>query len=702
VKALIGVGSQPSNARLLLLFSGAAFTLGCGDEGGLQPTDDSTASAPDARAPSALLRLGQSVRLLAATPSTRLAPGTRHFMPIADAQSVSVRVNDYVNEEGRIALTGSVEGTEDTSFLLKSKGDELFGWVVLRDRNLAYLYQSVNGALEVREVPVERIVPVCNLKGKSEAKPPADTAEPVLSAPSGGEPWIGSYGNQDLSKLQSRPGASKVLYLNISAAMNGDTPKDFSKEEMWKAWASVAAGYSAFDVNVTTDSSVYAAAGVTNSGLADVFSGNETAVCVVGAFGTRTACLLYTGPDAEPEKGYGLGRTALHELGHAMGLSHDGTSSEEYAPALREFDWAPIMGNYYTHSGAEALNQWSKGEYSGANEKEDDLAIIARDLPFRPDDVSGSKPLSLNGTSVAASANRGQIASNTDSDTFTFSITQSGGHATLDVSRIEYYGGSMLDVDARLTNSSGSELAANNPKAARGAKLDLDLPVGNYNLVIKGGAEGTAANGFSNYSSLGYYAIQGTITGAGAMGGGGSGGTGGVGPGGAGGSSGGAGGRGLGGAGGRPGGAGGVGLGGSTSGGGSGGNISGGSSSGGSGGNASAGAAGNGSNSAGAGNGSGGTANAGSPSGGASGAGVSQGGTTSLGGAGANTAGSAANAGSSFAGSSPAGPSPKPSADDDGGCSCDVVGGTRQGRAPAPLWLAGVAAAIFGMRRRRL
>lgn len=42
----------------------------------------------------------------------------------------------------------------------------------------------------------------------------------------------------------------------------------------------------------------------------------------------------------------------------------------------------------------------------------------------------------------------------------------------------------------------------------------LSLTAGTYRLVVRGGAEGTPQNGFSNYSSLGWYAMKGTLAGA--------------------------------------------------------------------------------------------------------------------------------------------------------------------------------------------
>ena len=52
-----------------------------------------------------------------------------------------------------------------------------------------------------------------------------------------------------------------------------------------------------------------------------------------------------------------------------------------------------------------------------------------------------------------------------------------------------------------------------NAPVSRHAELGVALQAGDYTLVIKGGGEGTPANGFSNYSSVGFYAIEGTLTG---------------------------------------------------------------------------------------------------------------------------------------------------------------------------------------------
>ena len=62
---------------------------------------------------------------------------------------------------------------------------------------------------------------------------------------------------------------------------------------------------------------------------------------------------------------------ASHEAGHNFGLSHDGTRTAPYFGGSG--GWGPIMGSPY----GQPITQWSNGSYAGANNTEDDLALIA-------------------------------------------------------------------------------------------------------------------------------------------------------------------------------------------------------------------------------------------------------------------------------------------------------------------------------------
>jgi MYXO-CTERM domain-containing protein len=584
----------------------------------------------------------------------------RFVFPAGPFGQVRVAVDDYHHEAGRLSMVGKPLDGTDAEFMLKADESGAYGWIVYRDRNVALEYTTdARGNVLLEEVPVTKIFPVCNFEVPDEpgADFPGDADATWLRASPMMPPHVGTYSNADVTKLQSLPGAPKVWYIDITAVMNGGTPIGQTPTDVWQTWQSLAAILSAFNVNVTTDRDVYTAAGVMNSGIARMANVNEgSSSCGVNVFGSSRACDVH-----RYRNGYATGRILAHEVGHGLGMLHDGgDNGGEYFNGLSAFQWTPLMGNIWPGDRwMNALYQWSKGEYTSATRTEDDFANIDRHLDYRADDIPSTKPLSLQGTTVAAASNLGQIGRNTDTDSFSFRIGSAGGRADLRIDRIEYLGGAMLDVDASIVNASGTAVIQHNASVARHAELDVALDAGDYTLVIKGGAEGTPANGFSNYSSVGFYAIEGTVTGAIDTGGGsGTGGMGGAGMGGASGSG------GVGGSGGSPE----AGMGGSGAGslgGGSGGSISGG--------------AGAGPSDA----GSGGM----TPGPGASGA--------AMGGSAGNpgAAGSGLTAGSGAFPAAPAGST----GGDEAGCGCRTTGKSGAGSA----WLFAIGLVGLGALRRR-
>ena len=166
-----------------------------------------------------------------------------------------------------------------------------------------------------------------------------------------------------------------------------------------------------------------------------------------------------------------IAEAASHEVGHNLGLSHDGTTdgSDYYGGhGSGETSWGPLMGTGYNRS----LSQWSKGEYYHANNTQDDLATIASKLTYRTDDhgdtfsTPSALVVSINGDISSTTpetdpennspANKGVIERSTDVDVFSFAT--GAGAVTLRVNPWVVVSGRTrggnTDLVAQLYNSS--------------------------------------------------------------------------------------------------------------------------------------------------------------------------------------------------------------------------------------------------------
>jgi PKD repeat protein len=229
-------------------------------------------------------------------------------------------------------------------------------------------------------------------------------------------------------------------------------------------------------------------------------------VAYIGSFSwsSDTPCFVFTAQLGTGNEKY-TAEAATHEAGHTVGLYHDGvTGGSAYYSGHN--GWAAIMGvGYY-----QGLVQWSKGEYPGANNTENDLTIMTGyGFTVRPDDhgntAASATPLVVtNSTSVSGG---GIIERSTDEDHFSF--LTGAGTITLNVSAAAR--SPNLDVKAELHDSLGGLMASANSPTSLNASISLFLPAGSYTLAIDGVGNGDLVTGYSDYGSIGEYSISGMI-----------------------------------------------------------------------------------------------------------------------------------------------------------------------------------------------
>jgi hypothetical protein len=395
-----------------------------------------------------------------------------------------------------------------------------------------------------------------------------DDGVSVLSEPVTSEAAVPVSPFPDALKFHSRPGAPNVLFLDFDGhtvtgtawnttsgvnrasipATSFSTDSDFltysdaEQNAIKRIWQRVAEDYAPFNIDVTTEAPATfntrtARALITRNtdtnGLPNPAS-TAGGVAYVNVFGSSSYAYyspawIYANNLSHREDQ--IAEAASHEIGHNLGLSHDGkTDGTEYygGHGTGETSWGPIMGVGYNRN----VSQWSKGEYYLANNPEDDLAIIATKLAYRTDDAGGTPvsaaylTVTTNGAILATTpetdpdnlspANKGVIERSTDVDVF--ALMADAGPVVIAAlpwrSPTNTFGGN-LDIQMRLLDASGAAIATQNPATATSAILSTNLPAGQYYVEVRGVAAGSPTNaspsGYTVYGVLGQYFITGSV-----------------------------------------------------------------------------------------------------------------------------------------------------------------------------------------------
>jgi PKD repeat protein len=413
--------------------------------------------------------------------------------------------------------------------------------------DLAEIQVDDDGAFfYVEPSPFNCFGPLCPQPVLPEAGDPADGSFPQLSASAA----------EDAFFLHSRPGAPNTLYLDFDGHSFSDTawgsgtihakpfdtdgdPSSFSSGEraaIAEIWHRVAEDFAPFDINVTTEEPASFDARVgrilitsktqTNGSAMPYNSGGGVAyVGVFGfsSYGYYSPALVYY--DNLASNATYIAEASSHEFGHNLGLSHDGTANSTYyaGHGSGSTSWAPIMGNSYYNN----VTQWSRGEYAGANNPQDDIAIIAGKLGLVPDDHGNDRasatPLAIgvDGQVLVSDPeldphnsypeNKGVIGIVGDWDYFVFEAGAGQVDLTVNPAWQAFYRtsrrGANLDVRAVLQDADGNTLASSDPTSDTFARVTATVAAGTYYLAVTG----VGSANYSTYASQGQYFVSGSV-----------------------------------------------------------------------------------------------------------------------------------------------------------------------------------------------
>jgi len=336
-------------------------------------------------------------------------------------------------------------------------------------------------------------------------------------------------------KLNSYPSAQAVIFIDFdghyvnNTFWNGGTPfyctpSGLTDAQITEAFNRAAEDYRPFNINLTTDSTVFLAAPINKrmrvivTATSNWYLEGYGGVAYLDSFtwGDDTPCFVFSDRHGYSPKR--VGETISHESGHTVGLSHQSkyggdcdTPEEPYnlGYGTGETAWAPIMGNSLSRN----FSNWNNGPTPwGCTDVQDNLTIITTQngFTYRTDDYTGT----VDATATALTGNftkEGVISTNTDKDAFKFTLP---GNRNFRLTAIpgnvsSNWIGANLDIRIELYNASETLIRDYNPLGTLSVTIDTILNAGTYYLRVYG----TGNNNIGAYGSLGSYTLSGSLGG---------------------------------------------------------------------------------------------------------------------------------------------------------------------------------------------
>ncbi|MBI1780508.1 MAG: T9SS type A sorting domain-containing protein [Sphingobacteriales bacterium] len=340
-------------------------------------------------------------------------------------------------------------------------------------------------------------------------------------------------------KLNSYPSAQPTIYLDFDGETvttpywnSGNTlvcaSPNYTDAQITVFFNKVAEDYRPFNINVTTDSAVYAIAPA-NKRIRVIVTptyqwyGMAGGVSYVGSFrwGNGVPAFVFSSLLANGDPNL-CADAASHEAGHSLGLNHqskfnaDCSLNAEYNPGTGtgQTSWAPIMGKSYY----KTLSLWYNGPSSsnGCNSSQDDMSIISNvstnGTGYRTDGVGDNKnsAAAVNFSQATQAFSQSEmINTNTDVDFYSFIMPTSG---TFKLSALPFNAGNNnmganLDIKVNLYKSNGTLLKTYVSATTLDATVDTALTAGSYYLSVN---NTTNANTPANYGIVGAYTMNGS------------------------------------------------------------------------------------------------------------------------------------------------------------------------------------------------